>query len=567
MDNSISFFSVLVNRLGLVSYDCYKNKFITVLGDFIPPAKVINGLTPKEISVLVSTDAPIDTDAQLSQYLLEKILEIVPKINTREELEERKLKERIEKEARARERQLEKELEKKKRVQKRKEEIQKKISAITLEGVDEESAQDRREFVESLIPIVLPFEKSKNDMAFYSPISREVHTDVNSRVYAAMKGLKLTELYSLSTPARVEFNPFSLSHSRVDSYNMLVLNTYNAPAWRLLEFKGIPSIPPFFTKLLDHLFPTEGHVEYVLAWICRAVLGRNNTILTLVGAKGIGKTLLANTIGALVGEKYYSVVGNSILTDKFNAPMKNNRLLFIDEVVAKTQEELSKLKNYVNNVIPIEEKGVDVSTTRNHNSLILSCNVDDNIGLQADDRRYSVPDLTDINLLTLIDEEEINAFSVEIENPESDTLVTLGNWILENAEEYMDKYPDHAPLKGESFYHIVRSNMKMWEIFTEDYILTSPDRRIPKKEVAKAYSRHHREGQESKVQYPKNSVNIENFLKSHSYLGKYRLARLEKGDPNLMENKNELYFVIDSYLFDEIISKSPTKAKDESEDL
>jgi hypothetical protein len=527
------FFNSLISELDLLHYDTHSGKIHSSLGDKLTPSKLKTVFSFRHISSASSFKPSINTTEEANKYLIQGILENINKVDSRLEREEKRAQERAERQRR------------------RRQEIA--LDSLGLIGKDSDKIDMSREPYEKLVPIILPYSKTGKEIAFYCPETRQVHVDMNCRVVAGMKGVDIKDMYASCIAAKVVFNPYSLQHLSYGELNELLINSYNPPYWREVEFTGTPSIPPFFDKLLNHLFPTEGHKEYVLAWICRAVLGRNNTILTLVGAKGIGKTLLASTVGNLVGKKYYAVVGNSILTEKFNSPMKNNRLLFLDEVVAKNQEELSKLKSYVNKYIPIEEKGVDTETKENFNSIILSCNVDDNIGLQADDRRYSVPDLTDINLMAIMTEDEINEFAQDIEEEKSTTLQELGNWILENGEEYMDKYPDYSPLKSKSFYHIVRSNMALWQIFTEDYLIDSPSQRIAKKDLAKAYERQNREGDSSKIKYPKNSVTIENFLKSHSYLGKYRLARLEKGNPLLNEASNELYFVIDDSLYREVM--------------
>jgi hypothetical protein len=514
------FFASILSDLGIEYYDTSKNKFITRLGEAWTSSKVSKLIPFEAIGKLSSIGVQVKSMEEGRSYIMKEAFSTCRKLDPREE---------------------------------KKKEKRDSVLGQVLKLFGENEVRGSQQYWLNLIPIVVPNESKGRSLVFYSPDTHEIENRVSPEGIIQLHGITLQELYMSSPFAVLEFNPYSLEKKRVGDAGKLILNMYKAPYWRTAEFTGTPSIPPFFDKLLNHLFPTEGHKEYVLAWICRAVLGRNNTILTLVGAKGIGKTLLASTVGNLVGKKYYAVVGNSILTEKFNSPMKNNRLLFLDEVVAKNQEELSKLKSYVNKYIPIEEKGVDTETKENFNSIILSCNVDDNIGLQADDRRYSVPDLTDINLMAIMNEDEINEFAQDIEEEESTTLQELGNWILDNGEEYMEKYPDYSPLKSKSFYHIVRSNMALWQIFTEDYLIDSPSQRIAKKDLAKAYERQNREGDSSKIKYPKNSVTIENFLKSHSYLGKYRLARLEKGNPLLNEASNELYFVIDDSLYREVM--------------
>lgn len=511
------------------------------LAEFLPTALPTKESYLEELRIqreISRAEREKQRDIEREERKKEKLLKDKEREERRKQLDEERRLKKLEKEAKAK---------------------AKEKAMLSLEMGEEVKG---RKFLQNLIPVLIPFRRQfKDTIVFVDRDTGKVYTDIEKSFYAGFMGLSVQDIYQNAAVAKLIFNPYSLENVYKDAEEFLVINSYNAPEWRKQEYPEDKEayIPEVIMRVLEHIFPEKDQIQWVLAWICRAVMGRNNTILTLVGAKGVGKTILSSMIGALVGRDYYKVVGNSILTDKFNAPMKDNRLLFIDEVVAKTQEELSKLKSYVNNVIPIEEKGMDTVSTHNYNSIILSCNVEDNLGIQSDDRRYSVPDLTDKNLLTAFDESVINDLAIEFEEGVGPNLIEFGNWILQNHIEYMEKYPDHVPLKTKTFHHVVRSNMKLWEIFTEEYLLSSPYIRVPRAELAKAYERQHKSGDNSKTTYPKNSTTIENFLKSHNYMGKYRMARLVKGDQAKGESKNELIFEIDEILWEEVISKTVEK--------
>jgi hypothetical protein len=394
--------------------------------------------------------------------------------------------------------------------------------------------------------LVLEKTESKEGIVFINPETRKIHKQVNLKIYSAITGTPSTEIMSIASVAHLCFNPMLPDLVYPNELGEDCVNLYSPPDWRYVV-PGKVEIPAQFQRLFNHLFTAEKEVtQYVLAWMARAIMGRNNTILTLVGAKGIGKNILVSILMALIGRDYSATVGNSILDDKFNASMEDNRLLFLDEIVAQTEEHMSKLKSYINDIIPLEKKGVDATSIKNYNSIVLACNVMENIMLQSDDRRYSVPELTSIPLKSVMTEGEILSLVKEIENPKSEMISSFGHWLLENYVDLDKQHPDHTPWKQSAFYKIAESNMREWQIFLEGYAKTSGIKRIPLNNVSKEFRKKYRE---SKINFPTKTSTLSNFIKSHLVYGRYRIGTIERGDKALDELPTHNYLVIDDELW------------------
>lgn len=409
--------------------------------------------------------------------------------------------------------------------------------------------------VDRLVPIVTPYENEyKKGLLFYDPSTRKVNTKINKDVFFMLKGIKPSEVISsgVAVVAHIAFNPFT-TETRYVNNGSIFFNLYNPAPWRMIEFKGKAKIPSFIDRLLKHLFPDLEVREYVLSWLARALMDRNEIILCLIGARGTGKSLLARIQSALVGEDYSNIASSSILDDKFNSIMKDNRLLVLEEVAARTQTQINKLKAFANVFIPMEAKGEDQQTVQNYNSMMILANELNSLAISPQDRRFSVPEITDIDLRRVVDEAEISEFSAMLDNPEKiphPEVVEFGNYLIQNYAYLTNKFSNYTAWKRDHYYQVARSNMSEWQLYLEEKLVNGEEEYYVLSELSKDFRRLNRE-----LKFPVTSSTINNFLTDYLYMGKVKLGTLEQGiDPDMPESTR--FIVPNPELYKHVVRKS-----------
>ena len=188
---------------------------------------------------------------------------------------------------------------------------------------------------------------------------------------------------------KVVYDPYDvipLSEVMIDDQMALRLNLYTPPLWRTREF--MPSCPEPIKKLLRHLFPVEDHRTYVLDWMYRTILSRNECYLVLNGAKGVGKGVFMALMRAISGQHNYSEAPDSLLDSQFNSVLDRKRVIALDEFRVD-KEKHTKLKRYANKFQNIEKKGVDADKlVETYNSFIIANNDETDMYIEFDDRRF-----------------------------------------------------------------------------------------------------------------------------------------------------------------------------------
>lgn len=219
-----------------------------------------------------------------------------------------------------------------------------------------------------------------------------------------------------------KYDPYNLKQIYEDDKGNWVYNVYRPPVWQAdafydgKEIEKIEELPEIYKKFLNHLVDAdEASFEYTLDWLANSIQRRNYCILTTIGQSGIGKGTLGEIMKGLVNSENFGETGNRILAERFNAQIKNKRIVYIDEVSIKSQKEEERLKALVNNAIEVEAKGKDAEQIENHASFYMSSNSMDAIKIYADDRRFSIVTLTDKKLLEVMTVAEIKSL-VESKN-------------------------------------------------------------------------------------------------------------------------------------------------------
>jgi hypothetical protein len=145
---------------------------------------------------------------------------------------------------------------------------------------------------------------------------------------------------------------------------------------------------------------SEDLFQWLLAWMAAAVqlLDRAAEIcVVLRGSQGSGKGIVARSFGSLFGQHFVHVSNLRHLVGNFNAHLHDAVFLFADEIswIGDRQGE-GVLKMLVTEpFIPIERKGRDLVTVKNHLHIMVASNHDWVVPAGFDDRRFLVLDLSD----------------------------------------------------------------------------------------------------------------------------------------------------------------------------
>lgn len=202
-----------------------------------------------------------------------------------------------------------------------------------------------------------------------------------------------------------------------------IYNTYKPPFWQKDWFysngKDIPKnrkkLPKVYEDFFRHLVGTESDSDasyhYLIKWLANGLRRRNYCILTTIGNQGIGKGVLGAIMKAMFGESNYYEGSDKMFKSNFNSQIADRRLVYCDEISIQGREDEDRLKLVVNNTIEIEKKGIDAKAIDNFASFYISSNNMDSIKLSADDRRFSIIQLTDEKLLKFMNTEEISSLT------------------------------------------------------------------------------------------------------------------------------------------------------------
>lgn len=386
----------------------------------------------------------------------------------------------------------------------------------------------------TLVPVVNVTPKAIQKVLILDPNNGFKKFDIDPETYFLAMGVDSSKfLRSPQTQyAILEFNPYSIeSYYRKPSYlngmNLLHINTYIPPKWKLrtdIEGKFTGRIRAIF----EHLFPVAEELEYVLDWFHHSLISRAETVLCLIGARGTGKGVVCSGISeALHGSNYFQIAKQEILTDKFNGEFKDRRFVYFDEIDITGDRELTKFKAFSNNKIAMEKKGSDSQTIDNYASMALSSNYKNKFRVEAQERRFSVPAITDVPLNKIFSEHEIGEFLKDILDPDSDEIAEFGHFLLNR----VPKYSSQTPLKGDYFMELCRLNLSEWKLFLIDYVIENGEegKLLFFKDIRKAFNKINKD-----AVFPTKQASYETFLDDYKHKGKYRIGTFERA-------KNENY--------------------------
>lgn len=310
-----------------------------------------------------------------------------------------------------------------------------------------------------------------------------------------------------------------------EGMEVLKVNTYVPPTWRLLAPPKRPECPEIIWDVLTHLFPNPLCLEFVLNWMYTALVARNETYLLLNGKKGIGKGIFETLMAAMVGREHYTVAPTSLLTTQFNAAIDRKRLIVMDEFKIGKSEH-TRLKRFINKYQSIEKKGVDADKAKEtYNSYVIQNNdISDNY-LEWDDRRFSVPDLTDERLETVLHKDDIEWLSKELEQEDSELVKAFGYFVFNQGSS--PRFHEFSIWQGQRFWGIVYNSLKEWQRFIADKIFNTGEESYAIGQLAREF------GKDANLKFshfPRNYKRVQDFLDNYLHDGEYRLGTVEKED-------------------------------------
>lgn len=144
----------------------------------------------------------------------------------------------------------------------------------------------------------------------------------------------------------------------------------------------------------------EALFEWVMGWFAQLIQrphDKPGTALVLRGGRGVGKSIVGKTIGALLGPHHVPVASARLVTGQFNAHLKWCLLLQAEEAFwAGDKQAEGTLKDLITgDTLMIEYKGIDPVPVRNLVRLLATTNHDWAVPAGMDERRFAVVDVGD----------------------------------------------------------------------------------------------------------------------------------------------------------------------------
>lgn len=321
-----------------------------------------------------------------------------------------------------------------------------------------------------------------------------------------------------------------------------VVNSYKSPEWRLNkdgsfyepseeEIEGL-ECPSLILEFLHHLFPNDEHRDYVYFWVRTAITSKCQTYLVLNGTKGAGKNLFFELLTHLVGGSNSSFGPRSAFTSHFNSFLLRKQIVFYDEIKIENGSHLDCLKNYINDFINAERKGVDANRVYPlHASGVIANNKLSDLFFHWDERRFSMPEISRIRLDFVWPEEKIQKLRELFKD--SSVMRDFGFWIIHKAVK--GEWQNSISLKTKRFYDVVFYSLEGWKRALIEEIVSGKNKEISAAELKTMV----------KMSTSKEKSNFVHFRKIKQFLINYRHGP-EAQELGVWKNE-ETFFVNDVY--------------------
>lgn len=173
--------------------------------------------------------------------------------------------------------------------------------------------------------------------------------------------------------------------------------------WRGFAVK--PSERGSCQRFLDHVAENvcdgdEQHFAWVMGWLAHIIQHpgeKSGTSLALRGKQGVGKTVIGNAVGSLLGPHYKLVSEPRYVTGRFNSHLVDCLLLQLDEATwGGDHAATGRLKALITGQWHLVEfKGREPVRVRNHVRVLITSNEDWTVPAGPEERRFYVLDVSD----------------------------------------------------------------------------------------------------------------------------------------------------------------------------
>lgn len=248
-----------------------------------------------------------------------------------------------------------------------------------------------------------------------------------------------------------------------------VFNCYQPSDWEKIAGleEVVGKIPEEVTTLVNHLLPIELERDYFYAWVYKSLFERAPTFLILHGMGGTGKTTLKNILFGLHGPHNCTTPGKSILDKEFNSILFKTTLVALDEL-EYTEKNESKMKEWINDRISIEGKGVDATrqTKLAASYMIINNKKKDNY-ISPEARKFAPLKIVDKRLEDVLSKQEVEKI-LKLSDYEKHTevehlkLAQFASWLKHFGPDLVKKFPN-MEYKGPMFYELVVSSLYVWQ--------------------------------------------------------------------------------------------------------
>lgn len=321
-----------------------------------------------------------------------------------------------------------------------------------------------------------PFTNSQDGkLVFMDTKSGGLSRDIHPLVYLKEinNGMSEKELFDATESVTLEYRPNypAIFDSDIPHIPTRLLNTYRPPMWKRMDAPA--KKPHLLGKFFDTLFPIEEERNITFHHLHYMLKSRSQVVMCFIGAQGTGKTIfVCSIIPAMVGSQNFSKMNRAFLTKEFNGSLENAQAIVIEEIPVATNREdrITRneiLKDFSNDLITIEKKGVDPYTKKNHGSFFITGN--DIRGIPLDslaERRYMLVTMSSKRLTESLTEDEIGELvSYTDSSPE---IASFCNWLLEygKIEDKNEFYVITNDMKKKAYY----SFLSRWETEVLNFI-------------------------------------------------------------------------------------------------
>jgi hypothetical protein len=272
-----------------------------------------------------------------------------------------------------------------------------------------------------------------------------------------------------SVPVKSVFKPYD-SAERLSEPNpgRFEFNAYDTPSWAFASTTEQSRNPEHILWMLDHLFGSHDEsVHYFKCWLRHALfVGKNFTNITMVAIKGLGKgVFFDNVLTPLFSNKYTLVSTTDTINSTFNGELWRKLMVCFDEVVLN-RANMAKFRSLMGETSRFEHKGKNAFDDTNHANFILFSNNKEDVGLEKDDRRFSVP-VTGSRKLEDACQSDLNISPGDLIEKIKSEIPAFANYLREYD---IGNWKSEKPLKTERFYELVSIGQKEFITFITESI-------------------------------------------------------------------------------------------------